>query len=235
MNMKVLFGLLIFTTSLLAQSGLLVDVADKSPDWSPLQVTGTVRFTERVTGNTLWSISDYEVTGRNTSAKQIILVIGMLDEASREGAAGSEHIIAIDRVFSPIAPGESFVLDKSYPGNKQWICCLNPFTPGTNPKAEFTTRYVEFAEGAAVGDVTSAKQALDQRANTLRTLAMLDTTRGDDRFVESLLMIQTGGTAGVFDAIRQIQRENGTAAARSAVHAFLRAGTESLSRLSQSK
>jgi hypothetical protein len=121
------------TVNASAQVTTSVTVLDNSPSWTPVQISGTINVTEQVIGKAVSSSSEYELQGQNTSSKEIVLLSVYFEEASSSVGAGTSHSIEIDRLFSPIKPGESLVLDRSVCRPTNSHCCINPLSPRGEP------------------------------------------------------------------------------------------------------
>jgi hypothetical protein len=141
-----------------AERVINVPVVDKSPAWSPLAISGTVHFTEQVVANAVTSASNYEVSARNISAKDIVLIVATFDEASSSPAGGVHHVIEIDRIFSPIQPGESFILNRRPPGITTSYCCVNPLEAPAQATADLTVEYIQCTDGSSLGDASKAQE-----------------------------------------------------------------------------
>lgn len=203
----------------LAQTVETVPITDRSAPGSPLQVTGNVTFTDRLSGNSVVSSSEYELKATNVSGKGIVFMSVRFREAGTRGG-GILHNIQFDNFFrdEEIAPDETFVLDRS-PGGIRTVCCINPLQSGTDPVAELSVLYVEFADGSTYGDKSEAASILTRRSLIAKRLGELDAVRGNEAFVLLLgQKLESEDAEGFFASLRRVQNSQGTAVARALVH-----------------
>jgi len=102
-----------------AQSVVTVPVTDTSAPESPLQITDSITFTDRIAGNSVASSSNYALTATNISGKAIVLLVVRFSEAGPRGG-GILHDIQRDDFFrdNEIAPEGSFLLIEATVGFK---------------------------------------------------------------------------------------------------------------------
>lgn len=203
----------------LAQTIVTVPITDSSVSGSPLQVTGNVKFTDQFSGNSVVSSSEYELKATNVSGKGIVFMSVRFREAGTRGG-GILHNIQLDNFFrdEEIAPDETFVLDQSA-GGIQTACCINPLESGTDPVAELSVLYVEFADGSTYGDKSESADILTRRSLIVKRLGELDAARGDGAFVQLLgQKLKSEDAEGFFESLRRVQKSHGTAVARALVH-----------------
>jgi Cu/Ag efflux protein CusF len=222
--MKVLATLLLFLFSILeswAQTSVTVPVLDKSELGSPLQITGNITFTDRITGNSISSSSDYELKARNVSGKEIIfLLVHFTEMGPREGGIG--HYIQWDNFFrnEEIPPGTVFILDRSS-GGKQ-IGSFNPLGPSRDPVADVRVLYAEFSDGSIYGEKREAKDILAARSVIFAALQRLDRANDDRSFLQILAQrLETEEADGFLEGVRSAQKNGSTGAARRLVHTEL--------------
>jgi hypothetical protein len=208
---------LCLTLSAWSQLTYTVPVMDKSDPGSPLKISGTASFAERIVANSVTSSSNFTVEARNVSEKTIVLLLAYFDEAGPHGS-GTHHLIQIDHFFwGDIAPGDSFVLARSRSGKRTY-----PLEAAVEPKAEVGVQYVQFIDGSTFGDETTAKGILGIRAVILEALRRLDTATDKEEFLALLAQkIQPDDADGFLETFRRTQKRYGTPAARAQVHAGL--------------
>jgi len=213
---------LCLTLSAWAQLTFTVPVVDQSDFGSPLEISGTASFTEKVVANSVTTSSEYLVTARNASGRGIVLLVAYFDEAGPRGG-GTHHILQFDNLFRPeFGPGESFVLARSDPGNRSSFCCVNPLWTADEPKAEVRVQFVQFSDGSTFGVEATAKDILAIRSVVSDRLHRLDGARSDQEFLQLLEQkIQPDAADAFFEAVRNIQKAKGTAAARNQVRSGL--------------
>jgi len=202
-----------------AQTAVTVPVTDNSAPGSPLQITGTITFTDQLSGNSVVSSSRYELTATNVSGKGIVLMLVRFRESGSRGG-GTLHNIQWDNCFrnEAIAPEKTFVLDRSI-GGFQTQCCINPLESGRDPVAEVSVLYSEFADGSTYGDKSEAADILATRSLIVEHLRQLDAARGDEAFVHLLAQkLKSDEADGFFETVRSVQKSGGTEAARAQVH-----------------
>ena len=92
-------------------------MVDKSEFGSPLQISGNISFFGQITGNSVSSSSDYTLTARNVSGKEVIFLLVRFSEMGPR-AGGTLHNYQWDKFFRDegLAPGTVFVLDRSHGG-----------------------------------------------------------------------------------------------------------------------
>src|SRR5262249_18433611 len=97
-----------------AQTVITVPVTDTSAPGSPLQVRGSITFTDQLSGNSVVSSSKYELIATNVSGKGIVFMLVHFRESGSRGG-GMLHSIQWDNFFrnEAIAPEKNFVLDRS--------------------------------------------------------------------------------------------------------------------------
>src|SRR3989441_5955814 len=206
---------LFLTLSAWSQLRYTVPVTDKSDPGSPLKISGTASFTERIVANSVTSY--FKVEALNVSGRTIVLLLASFDEAGPHGG-GTHHLVKIDHFFwGDIAPGGSFVLARSRSGRRTY-----PLETAVEPKAEVGVQYVQFVDGSTFGDETRAKGILGLRRVILESLRRLDTATGKEEFLALLAQkIQPDDADDFLKTFRQTQKNYGTAAARAQVHTGL--------------
>jgi hypothetical protein len=201
-----------------AQTVVTVPVTDNSAPGSPLQVNGTVTFTDQLFGNSVVSSSRYELTATNVSGKGIVFLLVRLDGSGSHGG-GILHSFEWENFFSNegIAPEQNFVLARST-GGRQISCCINPLESAGSPKAEINVIYSEFTDGSTYGDKREGAHILATRSFVIERLRQLDAVKGDDNFVRLLAQKLTSDEAdGFLEFVRSVQKRGGTQAARAYV------------------
>src|SRR3989442_1123264 len=211
---------LCLTLSAWAQLTFTVPIVDQSDFGSPLEISGTASFTEKVVANSVTTSSEYLVTARNASGRGIVLAY--FDESGPHGG-GTHHILQFDNLFRPeFGPGESFVLSRSDPGNRSSFCCVNPRWTADEPKAGARVQFGQFSDGSTFGDEATAKDILAIRSVVSDRLRRLDGARSDQEFLQFLEQkIQPDAADAFVEAVRNTQKSKGTAAARNQVHTGL--------------
>lgn len=204
-----------------SQLTFTIPVQDRSETGSPVEISGTISFTENLLRDSLVTSSDYEVKARNTSEKEIVLVVASFDEAGPHGGS-RHHVLEFDDVFRDgIAPGQSFVLSRSDRVAPSF-CCVNLASSAEQPKAEVRVRFVQFSDGSTFGDKASAKNIFAIQAAVLDRLRALDGNEDEQEFLRILRQrMESDEADSFFEAIRRTQKEKGTAAARSRVRSGL--------------
>ena len=220
---------LCLTLSAWAQLTYTVPVLDKSDRGSPLEISGTASFTERIVANSVTSSSNFRIEARNLSGKGILLLLAYFDEVGPHGG-GAHHLIQIDHFFwGDIAPEDSFVLARSSPRERSSASVgrISPLRPSDEPKAEVSVQYVQFVDGSTFGEETIAKEVLDLRSVILDALRRLDNA-GSEKVFRALLAqkIQPHDADSFFEAFRHTEKHHGTAAARAQVHTGLTVADE---------
>jgi hypothetical protein len=201
-----------------AQTVVTVRVIDNSAPGSPLQITGSITFTDQLSGNSVVSSSKYELTATNLSGKEIVFMLVRFRESGTRGG-GVLHNIRWDDFFrnEALAPEKNFVLDRSI-GGFQTECCINPLESGRDPTAEVSVLYSEFADGSTYGDKSEAADILATRSLVVERLRQLDAARGDKAFVRLLAKKPKSDEADdFFETVRSVQKSGGVEAARAQV------------------
>ena len=198
-----------------------VPVADRSDSGSPLEISGTISFTESEQGTSIALSTQYEVTARNLSPKVIILLIASMDGAAPH-SKGRHRVLQFDNLFHEgFAPGESFVLARESPEERGPTCCVGTLD-ADEPHGEIRVQYVRFSDGSTFGDESVAADILEVESMLLERLRGLDTARNDKEFLRTLREKMRHQEADAFlESIRSVQRTQGTAAARKQVRAGL--------------
>ena len=211
----------VLAVSAWAQLTFSIPVQDKSGAGTPLEISGTISFSENTLMNSIATSTDYEVKARNHSDKQIVLIVATFDESGPHGGS-RHHILQFDDVFRlGISPGQSFVLTRSDRGTPAF-CCIDPQRRAEQPRAEVRVLYVQFSDGSTFGDKNAAKDILEIQAAVLDRLRTLDDTRSDEEFLRVLRRgIEPDEADSFFESIRRTQKEKGTSAARSRVRSAL--------------
>src|SRR5438309_3050915 len=194
---------------------------DKSGAGAPLEMSGTISFSENVLRKSITTSTDYEVKARNRSEKPIVLIVATFDESGPHGG-NRHHILQFDDVFRlGISPGQSFVLSRSDRGTPAY-CCIDPHSKAEQPRAEVRVLFVQFSDGSTFGDKTAAKNILEIQAAVLERLRTLDDTRDDQEFLQILRRkIEPDEADTFFEAMRRTQKEKGTSVARGRVRSAL--------------
>jgi hypothetical protein len=208
---------LCLTLSAWSQLTYTVPVTDKSDPGSPLKISGTASFTERIVANSVTSSSNFKVEARNVSGKAIVLLLAYFDEAGPRGGR-THHPVQIDHFFwGKIPPRVSFVLARGRSGRRTYR-----LETAVEPKAEVGVEYVQFVDGSTFGDETAAKDMLGLRRVILEALRRLDTVTGKEEFLAQLAQkIQPNDADRFLETFRQTQKNYGTAVARAQVHTGL--------------
>lgn len=212
-----------------AQTVVTVPVTDDSAPESPLQVSGTITFTDQLSGNSVVSSSKYELTATNVSDKGIVLMLVRFRESGSRGG-GTLHNIQQDNFFEneAIAPKKTFVLDRSI-GGFQTGCCVNPLESGRDPVAEVSVIYSEFTDGSTYGDKSAAADILATRSLIIERLRQLDAAKVDETFVRLLAQkLQSYEADAFLETVRSVQKSGGTEAARAQVRRDLGNATRHL-------
>lgn len=90
--------------------------------------------------------------------------------------------------------------------------------------------YAQFADGTSLGDAAAAKDVLNERVLCLKALRGLGSAKSNDDFHLKLTSVHTEGTGTVIQKIREVEKDNGTNAAREQVHKFLMTAEEFISK-----
>jgi hypothetical protein len=212
---------LFLAVSAWSQLTFTIPVQDKSDIGSPLEISGTISFTENLLANSITTASEYEVKARNISDKEIVLLVASFEEAGPHGGS-RHHVLQFDDVFrAGISPGQSFVLSRSDRTTPSF-CCINLLSTAEQPKAEVRVRFVQFGDGSTFGDKRAATEIFAIQAAVLDRLRVLDGAQDDQEFLRILrLRMEPDEADDFFEAIRRTQKEKGTAAARSRVRSGL--------------
>lgn len=202
-----------------------VPFVDKSSAGNPLEVTGQILLQETVEGNHVESSWGEKVVAKNMSAKPILLLVTSLTLIGRHNRGvlrgpgdGPTYIASDDRFFNKNAlqPGEFLVLRNTKPDKSQVECCVSPSEHGSDPKAEFRVRFVQFADGSTFGDSSEAKNELTVRAmifDGLRGLIKSYSEQGESGFLADMRRQQPWSASSPFADIRKSYDENGLSAA----------------------
>ena len=212
-----------------AQTVITVPVTDASALGSPLQVSGTITFTDQLSGNSVVSSSKYELTATNVSGKGIVFMLVRFRESGSRGG-GTLHNIQRDNFFGNegIAPEKTFVLAQSS-GGFQTLCCVNPLESGRDPVAEVSVIYSEFTDGSTYGDKSVAVDILATRSLIIERLRQLDAAKVDENFVRLLAQkLQSHEADAILETVRSVQKSGGTEAARAQVRRVLGNATRHL-------
>ncbi|HYL12507.1 MAG TPA: hypothetical protein VEV41_05710 [Terriglobales bacterium] len=209
------------TLSAWSQLTFTIPVQDKSEAGTPLEISGTISFTESISANSITAASEYEVKARNISEKEIVLLVASFEEAGPHGGS-RHHILQFDDAFrAGIGPGQSFILSRSDRASPSF-CCINLLSTAEQPKAEVQVRFVQFSDGSTFGDKDAAKDIFAIQTAVLDRLRALDATQNDQEFLQILRQrMEPDEADNFFEAIRRTQKEKGTAAARSRVRTGL--------------
>jgi hypothetical protein len=212
-----------------AQTVITVPVTDASAPGSPLQVSGTITFTDQLSGNSVVSSSKYELTATNVSGKGIVFILVRFRESGSRGG-GTLHNIQRDNFFGneAIAPEKTFVLDRSN-GGFQTLCCVNPLESGRDPVAEISVIYSEFTDGSTYGDNRAAADIFGTRSLIIERLRQLDAAKVDETFVRLLAQkLESHEADAIVETMRLVQKSGGTEAARAQVRRDLGNATRHL-------
>jgi len=204
-----------------SQLTFTIPVQDKSEPGTPLEISGTISFSENVLMKSITTSTNYEVKAQNHSEKQIVLIVATFDESGPHGGS-RHHILQFDDVFRlGISPGQSFVLSRSDRATPSF-CCINLASEAEQPRAEVRVLFVQFSDGSTFGDKTAAKNILEIQATVLERLRTLDDTRDDQEFLQILRRkIEPDEADTFFEAMRRTQKEKGTSVARGRVRSAL--------------
>ena len=157
----------VLAVSAWSQLTFTIPVQDKSGAGAPLEMSGTISFSENVLRKSITTSTDYEVKARNRSEKPIVLIVATFDESGPHGG-NRHHILQFDDVFRlGISPGQSFVLSRSDRGTPAY-CCIDPHSKAEQPRAEVRVLFVQFSDGSTFGDKVAAKDILEIQAAVLR-------------------------------------------------------------------
>jgi hypothetical protein len=216
-----------------AQTVITVPVTDASAPGSPLQVSGTITFTDQLSGNRVVSSSEYELTATNVSGKGIVFMSVRFRESGSRGG-GTLHNIQRDNFFGneaiapEIAPEKTFVLDRSN-GGFQTLCCVNPLESGRDPVAEVSVIYSEFTDGSTYGDKSAAADIFATRSLIIERLRQLEAAKVDETFVRLLAQkLESLEADAILQTVRLVQKSGGTEAARAQVRRDLDNATRHL-------
>jgi hypothetical protein len=217
---------LCFARSFAAQQEQMnVPLIDRSSSGNPLEVTGQVLLQETVDGTQLESSWGERVVAKNISAKPILLLVTSLTLIGRHSRGvlrgpgdGPTYVVSDDRFFnkSLIRPGESLVLRDTKPDKSQVECCISPSERGSDPKAEFRVRFVQFADGSTFGDSAQAKDEFAVRAmifDGLRALVKSYSEHGESGFLAEMRRQQPWSASLPFADIRKSYDESGLSSA----------------------
>jgi hypothetical protein len=213
-----------------AQTVVTVPVTDNSAPGSPLQISGTITFTDQLSGNSVISSGKYELTATNVSGKGIVFLLVRFQGSGTRGG-GMLHNLQLDYFFhyAAIAPKKNFVLDRGSDGF-QIQCCVNPLDSDREPVAEVSVIYCEFTDGSTYGDQSGAADVLATRSLIIERLRQLDATKEDETFVRLLTQkLQSDYDADAFlEILRSVQKSGSTAAVRAEVRRDLGYATRRL-------
>jgi hypothetical protein len=201
-----------------AQTVITVPVTDASAPGSPLQVSGTITFTDQLSGNRVVSSNKYELTATNVSDKGIVFMLVRFRESGSRGG-GTLHNIQRDNFFGneAIAPEKTFVLDRSN-GGFQTFCCVNPLESGRDPVAEVSVIYSEFTDGSTYGDKSAAADIFATHSLIIERLRQLEAVKVDETSVRLLAQkLESLEADAILQTVRLVQKSGGTEAARAQV------------------
>lgn len=201
-------------------------VQDASEPGSPFAVTGTVTIRETLSGDRLESAFSDTISVRNVSNKTVLVAVFQLDV--KPAYAGPESDTRQYECFfarDVIPPGHDHDISRPSSGS----ISVELMTPGRLPdvpRAQLRTLFVQFTDGSTYGEQTHARHILSLRRQTWQHLKRLDRIyahQGEQEFVQELLQpVEPTEVNTYFEAIRQAQRQLGTAVAigqvRQALH-----------------
>jgi hypothetical protein len=211
----------VLAVSAWSQLTFTIPVQDKSGTGNPLEISGTISFSENVVLKSITTSADYEVKARNHSDKPIVLIVATFDESGPHGGS-RHHILQFDDIFRlGISPGQSFVLSRS-DRTTPAFCCVDPQSKAEQPRADVRVVFVQFSDGSTFGDKAAAKNIFEIQAAVLDRLRTLDDARSDEEFLRLLRKgIEPDEAEAFFEAIRRTQKEKGTSMARGRVRSAL--------------
>ncbi len=175
-----------------AQTTTEFPVVDKSDVNGVLQFSGTVTSVEQMVGNQLRSSCGVKAQAKNTSGKQVLLLIVSLDVRAPLGGCNDHHVFQIDNFFSKdaIPPDGNVTLANTNPGTASTESGPhNPIQQPEEPKADAQLLFVEYADGTTAGDDSAAQSILKTRSLLLQRLhALMDaySSGGEDALANAL-------------------------------------------------
>ncbi len=199
-------------------------VQDISEPGSPMVVSGTVRLTESISGNTIRvSIAD-DIVGRNISDKIILTLVARIEVEPSQGSR-QEFVRQYECFFAPdvIRPGDQHSL--SGPGPTETTETFNPLHPPKTARATAKIVYVQYVDGSTFGHPVFGAEIRKIRQITWQHLRRLDRAYqrgGLSAFQEELSeTVQPQETETVLEGIRQTVRSRGALAGISQVRKML--------------
>lgn len=203
-----------------------VPFVDTSAPGAPVEVaTKQVVLDEAAIGNQLSYAWSGKVVLRNTSQKEILLLITSIRLAGRHnhgpvvGPGDGATILATDdRFFSQdtIQPGSAVTVWESAPGNRQVQCCIDPLENAQEPRALFQIRFVQFADGSTFGNPSDAEDDLAIRKSItsgIRRLLQEYTRDGEEGLDDEMKRQRPWSNTLIFSRIWQTYQSEGAAAA----------------------
>lgn len=195
------------------ESELAIKLVDVSADNSPIRVSGQVMFSENnpKAGHYSYSVN---ASASNVSDRSILLMIIDFQANGRSGW-GYHHISRRDYFFEPNLLKPEAVENVDQPPLSYGLTSTDDKTDmegdtRLEPKAIAKVEFVQFEDGSIWGDKDSALDALDNRAQTLHLLNILEQTyieAGEPEFLNKLAT-----TSGIFliDALKSACKEKGS-------------------------
>jgi len=206
----------------------VVDVVDKSTVKCAVRMSGTIEVTEsEVQGENHTSFASH-VLATNLSNVPIVAMVTFTNIGNSRGPlVGANHLL--DAFFKhdlEIAPGQTWTL--KHDDNGKFI---TPFPAGAGkvaPAASSQVIFVQFADGTTCGDAHDGRveSLMDTRADLLLALKKWNDAAkvGEDKFLKALdekATDRTGNAEGILNSIRDMQKEEGTAAAIERIRTML--------------
>jgi hypothetical protein len=198
----------------------VVDVVDKSTVKCAVRLSGTIEFGEsEIQGENHTTFASH-VSATNLSKVPIVAMVTYTTiRNSRGPLVGENHLLdAFFRHDLEIAPGQTST--HKHDDNGQFI---TPFPKGAvkvAPAASSQVIFLQFADGTTCGDPKDGRveSLMDTRADLFLALKKWDDAAkvGESNFLKALAaeqMDRTGNAVGILNNIRDIQKEDGTAAA----------------------
>ena len=206
----------------------VVDVVDKSTVNCAVGMSGTIEFTEsEVQGENHTSFAS-RVLATNLSKVPMVAMVTYTTIGNSMGQlVGANHLL--DAFFKhdlEIGPGQT--LTHKHDDNGKFITPIPKGAVKVAPAASSQVIFVQFADGTTCGDAHDGRveSLMDTRADLLLALKKWNDAAkiGEDKFLKALdekATDRTGNAEGILNGIRDMQKEEGTAAAIERIRSML--------------
>ena len=206
----------------------VVDVVDKSTVNCAVDMSGTIEFTEsEVQGENHTSFASH-VSATNFSKVPIVAMVTYTTIGNSMGSlVGENHLL--DAFFKhdlEIAPGQTSTY--KHDDNGKFITPVPKGAVKVAPAASSQVIFVQFADSTTCGDAHDGRveSLMDTRADLLLAVKKWNDAAkiGEDKFLKALdekATDRTGNAEGILNGIRDMQKEEGTAAAIERIRSML--------------